>query len=90
MLFTSLSWSVLEKTVPSVLSAVLKTSGTVFPTRNSRLANIYIYIYVYIFQILISKKQRNNKNSEHENIYAIIMCVSRKVLKARLCLQSCL
>ena len=39
MLFTSLSWSVLGKTVPSALStalelrpwALLKTSGTVFP-----------------------------------------------------------
>ena len=47
-------------------------------------------MYIYILQIITSKKQRNNKNSEHENIYVINTCVSRKILKARLCLQSCL
>ena len=49
MLSTSLGRSVLEKTVPSVLSAVLKTSGTVFPTRTFRLANTYVYKYIYCF-----------------------------------------
>ena len=44
MLFTSLGLSVLEKTVPSVLSAVLKTSGTAFPTRTDKWFLLLIFL----------------------------------------------
>ena len=44
MLFTSLGRSVLEKTVPSVLSAVLKTLGTAFPTRTDKWFLLLIFL----------------------------------------------
>ena len=44
MSFTSLGRSVLEKTVPSVLSAVLKTSGTAFPTRTDKWFLLLIFL----------------------------------------------
>ena len=44
MFFTSLGRSVLEKTVPSVLSAVLKTSGTAFPTRTDKWFLLLIFL----------------------------------------------